>query len=547
VTVGEKRNVTAQRDTILRCKGWRQEAILRMLENTLEVGERPEDLIVYAGSARAARDWDSYDRIVAALTRMEEDQTLVVQSGKPIGLFTTHRLSPLVLMANANVVGHWGIGAAFQALVDQGLTAYAGMTAGAWQYIGAQGILQGAYETLMAAARALFGGSLAGRFVVTAGLGGMGGAQPLAGVLAGAAILAVEADPRRVERRLREGYLQRRCDDLDVCLDARERGAALSAGLVGNAATVLPELVRRGLTPDLVTDQTTTDPVGGYVPAGISAEQAERMRVSDRETLVVRGRESIAAQMRAMLELGRRGAEIFEYGNGLRAAARDAGVADAFEMGGFVERYIRPLFCQGIGPFRWIALSGDPRDIHAIDDLILEHFQGDPVTDWIAKARANVRFTGLPARIGWLGHGQRARLALLVNEAVADGRISAPVSFTRDHLDSGSVAAPYRETERMRDGSDAIADWPLLNALLTCASHADLVAIHGHMGALQSAGVTLVADGTAQAAERLSRTLTNDTGLGVLRHADAGYETAQQTAREAGLGLGSSASGKGDG
>ncbi len=546
MAVGGKRNVTAQRGTALRCKGWRQEALLRLLENTLEVGERPEELVIYAGSARAARDWDSFDRIVAALQRMEEDQTLVVQSGKPIGLFPTHRLSPLVLMANANVVGHWGTGDAFQALVDQGLTAYAGMTAGAWQYIGAQGILQGAYETFMAAARALFGGSLAGRLVVTAGLGGMGGAQPLAGVLAGAAILVVEADPRRVDRRQREGYLQRRCDDLDealrLCLDARGRGEALSVGLVGNAATVLPALVRRGLTPDLVTDQTTTDPVGGYVPAGISAEQAERMRASDRETLVARGRESIAAQMRAMLELGRRGAEIFEYGNGLRAAARDA-----FEMGGFVERYIRPLFCQGIGPFRWIALSGDPRDIHTVDDLILEHFQGNPVTDWIAKARANVPFTGLPARIGWLGHGQRARLALLVNGAVADGRISAPVSFTRDHLDAGSVAAPYRETERMRDGSDAIADWPLLNALLTCASHADLVAIHGHMGALQSAGVTLVADGTAQAAERLSRALTNDTGLGVLRHADAGYEMAQQTAREAGLGLGASASGKGDG
>ncbi len=542
MAVGGKRNVTAYRGTTPRCKGWRQEAILRLLENTLEVGERPEELVIYAGSARAARDWDSFDRIVAALRRMEEDQTLVVQSGKPVGLFPTHRLAPIVIMANANVVGHWGIGDQFQALVDQGLTAYAGMTAGAWQYIGAQGILQGTYETFMAAARALFGGSLAGRLVVTAGLGGMGGAQSLAGVLAGAAILVVEADPRRVERRLREGYLQRRCADLDealrLCLDARERGAALSVGLVGNAATVLPALVRRGLTPDLVTDQTTTDLVGGYVPAGIDAEDAERMRVSDRETLVARGRESIAVQMRAMLELGRRGAEIFEYGNGLRAAARDAGVADAFEMGGFVERYIRPLFCQGIGPFRWIALSGDPQDIHTIDDLLLEHFQGNPVTDWITKARANVPFTGLPARIGWLGHGQRARLALLVNAAVADGRISAPVSFTRDHLDSGSVAAPYRETEHMRDGSDAIADWPLLNALLTCASHADLVAIHGHMGNLQSAGVTLVADGSAQAAERLSRALTNDTGLGVLRHADAGYETAQQAAREAGLGLG---------
>jgi len=537
----QEKKVTAYRGTTLRCKGWRQEAILRMLENNLEVGEKPDELIIYAGHARAARDWPSFDRIVAALKTMDEDQTLVVQSGKPVGLFQTHPLSAIVVLANANVVGPWGSGAAFQDLIDKGLTAYAGMTAGAWQYIGSQGILQGTYETFMGAARALFGGTLAGRFVVTAGLGGMGGAQPLAGVLAGAAILVVEADPRRVDRRLREGYLQRRSDDLDealrLCLDARAAGQALSVGLVGNIAAVLPELARRGVTPDIVTDQTATDLINGYIPVGVSAEEAEMMRARDRETLAARGRASIAAHMRAMLELGRRGAEIFEYGNGLRAQARDAGVNDAFAMGVFTERYIRPLFCRGIGPFRWIALSGDPRDIYTIDDLILEHFQGNPVTDWIDKARRHVRFTGLPARIGWLGHGERARLGLLVNEAVADGRVSAPVSFTRDHLDAGSVAAPYRETERMKDGSDAIADWPLLNALLNCASHADLVAIHSHMGGAQSAGVTLVADGSARAAERIERTLTNDTALGVLRYADAGYEEAQETARAAGLGL----------
>ena len=542
MTADVRPRVTAGRGAMPRCKGWRQEAILRMLENNLEVGEKPEELIIYAGHARAARDWASFDRIVAALKTMSEEQTLVVQSGKPIGLFTTHALSPIVLMANANVVGRWSSGEEWQALLDKGLTMYAGMTAGAWQYIGSQGILQGTYETFMGAARAHFGGTLAGRFVVTAGLGGMGGAQPLAGVLAGAAILVVEADERRVQRRLREGYLQHRSDDLDealrLCLGARERGEAISVGLVGNIAAVLPELPRRDIVPDVVTDQTTTGLLSGYIPLGLSPDEVERMKVTDREALQRRGGETIAVHMRALLELGRRGAEIFEYGNGLRAQAREAGVADAFEMGVFTERYIRPLFCRGIGPFRWIALSGNPDDIYAIDEIILEHFQGDPVTDWIAKARAHVQFTGLPARIGWLGHGQRGKLALLVNQAVAERRISAPVSFTRDHLDAGSVAAPYRETEAMKDGSDAIADWPLLNALLNCASHADLVAIHSHGGYMQSAGVTLVADGTPQAAERLSRALSNDTGLGVLRYADAGYETAVETARRAGLGLG---------
>jgi urocanate hydratase len=465
-----RRGVTAFRGTALRCKGWRQEAILRMLENNLETAEKPEELIVYAGMARAARDWPSYDRIVAALKSMDEDQTLVVQSGKPIGLFTTHKLAPIVVMANANAVGQWGVREEFQKLMDKGLTAYAGMTAGAWQYIGSQGILQGTYETFMAAGRKHFGGSLAGRFVVTAGLGGMGGAQPLAGVLAGATILVVEADRRRVERRLREGYLQHQADDLDaalqLCLEARDRGEAISVGLVGNAGAVLPELVRRGIVPDIVTDQTATNLLNGYIPVGLSPQEVAELRATDRATLIRRGQETIRAHIGAMLELSRRGAEVFEYGNGLREIAFEAGVTDAFEMGIFTERYIRPLFCQGIGPFRWIALSGDPADIHTIDELVLEHFQGNPVVDWIATARQHIRFTGLPARIGWLGHGERARLALLVNEAVAQGRVSAPISFTRDHLDAAAAAFPYRETERMKDGSDAIADWPLLDALL---------------------------------------------------------------------------------
>jgi urocanate hydratase len=415
------------------------------------------------------------------------------------------------------------------------------MTAGAWGYIGSQGILQGTYETFMGAARQHFGGTLAGRLIVTAGLGGMGGAQPLAGVLAGAAILVVEADSTHVDRRLQEGYLQHRSDDVDealrLCLGAKQRGEAISVGLVGNIAAVLPELVRRDIVPDIVTDQTTTDLLAGYVPLGLSPVEAEQLKTRDRATLKRRGQETIAIHMRAMLELGRRGAEIFEYGNGLREQARDVGVDDAFDMGIFTERYIRPLFCQGIGPFRWIALSGDADDIHTIDDIVLEHFHGNPITDWIVKVRTHVKFTGLPARIGWLGHGERTRLGLLVNEAVAARRIAAPVAFTRDHLDAGSVAAPHRETERMKDGSDAIADWPLLNALLNCASHADLVAIHSHGGYIQSAGVTLVADGTPQAAERLNRALTNDTGLGVLRYADAGYEAAIDSARQAGLGL----------
>jgi urocanate hydratase len=541
VAISTDRNIKAQRGRELRCKGWRQEAILRMLENNLENAERPEELIVYAGSAKAARDWESYDRIVEALTTMEEDQTLVVQSGKPVGLFRTHRLSPIAVIANGNVVGRWGNMAGWQELIDAGLSVFAGMTAGAWQYIGSQGILQGTYETFMAAGRKHFGGSLAGRLVVTAGLGGMGGAQPLAGVLAGAAILVVEADPERIDRRLREGYLQHRSDDLEGALElvlaARDRRQAISVGLVANIADVLDALLERGITPDIVTDQTTVDPIRGYVPRGMTAAECDELRASDRDELIRRADATLIDHIRALLEFQRRGAEVFEYGNGLRARAQLLGVEDAFEIGVFTERYIRPLFCEGVGPFRWLAISGNPQDIYEIDEIILEQFAGEPITHWITAARAAVQFTGLPARIGWLGYGDRRKLGLLVNEAVASGRISGPIAFTRDHLDSGSVAAPVRETERMLDGSDGIADWPILNALLNTASHADLVAVHGFGGQAQSAGATTIADGSEQAAEKLSAVLTNDPGIGVLRHADAGYETAIATAARNGLGF----------
>ncbi|HET6174957.1 MAG TPA: urocanate hydratase [Gaiellales bacterium] len=541
MAISAERNIKAQRGGELRCKGWRQEAILRMLENNLENAERPEELIVYAGSAKAARDWESFDRIVEALKTMDEDQTLVVQSGKPIGLFRTHRLSPIVVIANGNVVGRWASMAGSQELIDAGLLIFGGMTAGAWQYIGSQGILQGTYETFMAAGRKLFGGSLKGRLVVTAGLGGMGGAQPLAGVLAGAATLIVEVDPDRVDRRLHEGYLQHRSDDLEsalgLVLGAKERGAAISVGLVANIADVLDALLERGVIPDIVTDQTTTDPIRGYVPRGMTAAECDELRASDREELIRRADITLLDHIGAMLEFQRRGAEVFEYGNGLRARAQMLGREDAFEMGVFTERYIRPLFCQGIGPFRWLAISGNPQDIYEVDELILEQFEGEPITDWISAAREAVQFTGLPARIGWLGYGDRRKLGLLVNDAVASGRISGPIAFTRDHLDSGSVAAPVRETERMRDGSDGVADWPILNALLNTASHADLVAVHGFGGQAQSAGATTVADGTAQAAERLGAVLTNDPGIGVLRYADAGYEAAIETAHRNGLGF----------
>ncbi len=540
IPVRRGKEVKAARGNELRCLGWRQEAILRLLENNLENAEDPDHLVIYMSIARAARDWNAFDRIVATLTTLREDQTFVMQSGKPVGVFPGQTTTPLVIMANGNLVGEWSQDESRRQLDDKGLTIYPGMTAGAWQYIGSQGILQGTYETFMAVARTHFGGTLAGRLLLTSGCGGMSGAQPLAGKLAGAATLVVEVDQARIDRRIASGYCDASTADLDeairLWLAARDEKRPLALALCANAAAVLPEIARRGILPDIVTDQTFPDPLKGYVPVELSVEEARAMRTRDPDRLIALARKSVAAHVRAMLDFLKRGAVVFEYGNELRAHAQDAGVEDAFSMRSFVDLYIRPLFCQGIGPFRWIAVSGNPQDIYTIDDMILQSFSANhPIVSWIEKAREHVQFTGLPARIGWLGYGERSRLGLMVNEAIASGRISGPVAFTRDHLDSGSAAMPHRETENMRDGSDAIADWPLLNALLNCASGADLVAIHGLGSSGVSAGVTIVADGNPATAERLKRVLDGDPGIGVLRHADAGYDIAVERARESGL------------
>jgi urocanate hydratase len=540
IPVRRGKEVKAERGATLRCKGWRQEAILRLLENNIENAEDPDNLVIYMSIARAARDWKSFDRIVAALTTMREDQTLIMQSGKPIGLFPGQTTTPLVIMANGAIVGEWSQEESRRKLDDMGLTIMPGMTAAAWQYIGSQGILQGTYETFMAIGRQHFGGTLAGRLLLTSGCGGMSGAQPLAGKLAGASTLVIEVDQARIDRRIASGYCDLTTDNLDDAVmrwrSASEERRPLALALCANAAVVLPELARRGILPDIVTDQTFPDSLKGYVPAELSLEEARAMRKSDPEKLIALARRSIGVHLRAMLGFLDRGAIVFEYGNGLRAEAKAAGVEDAFRMGSFVDLYIRPLFCQGIGPFRWIAVSGEPQDIYTIDDMILETFSSNhPISSWIRKAREHVKFTGLPARIGWLGYGERSRLALMVNEAVASGKISGPIAFTRDHLDSGSVAMPHRETENMKDGSDAIADWPLLNALLNCSSGADLVAIHGLGSRGVSAGVTIVADGAPATAERLKRVLDGDPGIGILRHADAGYDIAIEQAERTGL------------
>lgn len=532
--------IIAARGPVLRCKGWRQETILRLLENNLENAESPADLVVYMSWAKAARNWESFDRTVSALKRLEEDQTLVMQSGKPAGIFPSQGTTPLVLMANGNVVGAWAGDDDFRALEAKGLTVMPGMTAAAWQYIGSQGILQGTFETFSAVARQHFSGSLAGRLIVTGGCGGMSGAQPLAGQLSGAAILVVEVDPERIKRRVATGYCQRMTSSLDEALqwavEARSSRQGLSIGLVGNIATVLSELVARGITPDVVTDQTICDPLRGYVPEGLSVAAMQALRDGDSEALKQRSLATVAKHVRAMLVLKERGAVVFEYGNNLRKHALEAGVSDAFRFGSFIELYIRPLFCDGVGPFRWIAVSGDPTDIHTIDDLVMDLFPADHrISNWIKTARQHVQFTGLPARIGWLGHGERKRLALAVNDLVNRGELKGPIAFTRDHLDSGSAALPHRETENMVDGSDAISDWPLLNALLNCASGADLVAIHGLGNWGQSAGVTTIATGSADAAARLARVMDNDTAIGIVRHADAGYASAEAAALREGL------------
>ena len=543
------RTVRAPRGTTLSCRGWIQEAALRMLMNNLdpEVAERPDDLVVYGGTGRAARSWDAFEAICRTLRTLGNDETLLVQSGKPVGVFRTHEDAPRVLIANANLVGRWATWDRFRELERQGLIMFGQMTAGSWIYIGTQGILQGTYETFGAVGRRHFGGSLAGRSILTGGLGGMGGAQPLAATMNGGVMLAVEVDPHRIERRLETRYLDVATESLDDALAQVERAKrtreALSVGLRGNCAEVLPELVRRGWVPDVLTDQTSAhDPLNGYVPAGLEVEAAAALRASDPDEYQRRSRGSIAEHVRAMLALQQAGAVAFDYGNNIRTEALDQGVGNAFDIPGFVPEYVRPLFCEGKGPFRWAALSGDPQDLYRTDDLVLELFPEDAhLANWIRLARERVAFQGLPARICWLGQGERARFGLALNDLVRSGAITAPVVIGRDHLDTGSVASPFRETEGMRDGSDAIADWPILNALLNTASGASWVSFHhgGGVGIGNSlhAGQVIVADGTAGAARRLERVLTNDPGIGVARHADAGYEAAVETAARHGIRL----------
>jgi urocanate hydratase len=547
--MSEARVIRAPRGAKLNCKGWHQEAALRCLMNNLDpdVAEAPQDLVVYGGAGKAARNWPAFEAIVRELLALENDETLLVQSGKPVAVFRTHEYAPRVLIANSNLVGAWANWEHFHELERKGLMMYGQMTAGSWIYIGTQGIVQGTFETFAAMADRHFNGSLAGRLVVSGGMGGMGGAQPLAATLNGAVFLGIEVDPARIERRVRTGYCDRMAqtldEALDICEDAREQKRAVSVGLVGNCAEVLPEIVRRGLRVDAVTDQTSAhDALNGYVPAGVSLEEAAEMRERDPHGYIERSLASMARHVEAMLALKRAGAIAFDYGNNIRKQALDAGCSDAFEIPGFVPEYIRPLFCEGKGPFRWVALSGDAEDIRKTDDLALELFPEDrTLSRWLTLARDRVHFQGLPARICWLGYGERAEMGEAINELVRRGELRAPIAIGRDHLDTGSVASPFRETEGMLDGTDAVADWPILNALLNTASGASWVSFHhgGGVGIGYSlhAGQVSVADGTAEAARRLNRVLTNDPGLGVARHVDAGYEEAEKTARLKGLNI----------
>lgn len=536
--------VRAPRGSEISCKGWLQEAALRMIMNNLdpEVAEAPDELVVYGGSGKAARNWDCFDAIVRTLRELDEDETLLVQSGKPVGVFKTHRNAPRVLLANSNLVGDWATWDHFRDLERKGLMMYGQMTAGSWIYIGTQGILQGTYETLAELARQHFGGSLKGRLVLTGGMGGMSGAQPLSVTMNGGVCLDVEVDPERVQKRLDTGYCDRAVDDLDEALamvnQALEAGEPLSVGLIGNCADVHPELVRRGVTPDVVTDQTSAhDALNGYVPGGMPLGEALTLRRSDPERYIELSMKSMADHVRAILTMKERGAVAFDYGNNLRGQAQTAGVANAFDYPGFVPAYIRPLFCMGKGPFRWVALSGDPEDIYKTDEVILREFPEDEaLARWIRLAREKVHFQGLPSRICWLGYGERARFGNIINDMVASGEISAPIVIGRDHLDSGSVASPYRETEGMKDGTDAVADWPILNALLNAVGGATWISFHhgGGVGIGKSlhAGMVIVADGTPEAGERLTRVLTTDPGTGIMRHADAGYDLAVEWARK---------------
>src|SRR5712691_10702782 len=538
------RTIRAPRGPQISAKSWLTEAPLRMLMNNLdpEVAEKPHELVVYGGIGRAARDWESFDRMVAALRDLEADETLCVQSGKPVGVFRTHADAPRVLIANSNLVPHWATLDHFNELDRKGLMMYGQMPAGSWIYIGSQGIVQGTYETFAELGRRHYGGSLAGRWILTAGLGGMGGAQPLAATMAGACLLAIECQPSRIEMRLKSGYLDMQAKDLDEALAMIERACrerrAISVGVIGNAAEMVPELVRRGVKPDAVTDQTSAhDPINGYLPAGWTLAEWEARRASDPKGVERAAKESMAVHVTAMLDFWRRGVPTLDYGNNIRQMAKDTGVADAFEFPGFVPAYIRPLFCRGVGPFRWAALSGDPEDIFRTDAKVKELMPNDRhLHNWLDLAKSRIKFQGLPARICWVGLGDRHRLGLAFNEMVASGELKAPIVIGRDHLDSGSVASPNRETEAMRDGSDAVSDWPLLNALLNCASGATWVSIHHGggvgMGFSQHAGMVIVADGTEAAAKRLERVLTNDPASGVMRHADAGYDIAIECARQ---------------
>jgi len=543
------RTVRAAHGTTLTARSWLTEAPLRMLMNNLdpEVAERPQDLVVYGGIGRAARNWECYEYIVACLKDLGDDETLLIQSGKPVGVFRTHADAPRVLIANSNLVPHWATWEHFNELDRKGLMMYGQMTAGSWIYIGSQGIVQGTYETFVEMGRRHFDGNLAGRWIFTAGLGGMGGAQPLAATMAGASMLAVECRPDRIARRIETGYLDVAAQSLDEALEHLERARhshrAVSVGLVGNAGEVLRELLRRGVRPDALTDQTSAhDPVNGYLPDDWTLAQWDRMRVEDPQAVASAARQSMARHVEAMLEFNAQGVAVFDYGNNIRQVALDEGVTKAFDFPGFVPAYIRPLFCRGIGPFRWVALSGDPEDIYRTDAKVKELIPNDPhLHNWLDMARERIQFQGLPARICWVGLGDRHRLGLAFNEMVARGELTAPVVIGRDHLDSGSVASPNRETEAMRDGSDAVSDWPLLNALLNTASGATWVSIHHGggvgMGFSQHAGVVIVCDGTPAAAKRIERVLWNDPATGVMRHADAGYTEAMDCARERGLRL----------
>src|SRR5438270_2994642 len=539
-----KRLIRAARGTERSCKGWHQEAALRMLMNNLdpEVAEAPDRLIVYGGTGRSARNWECFDAIVRSLRGLENDETLLVQSGKPVGKFRTHDEAPRVLIANSNLVGYWSNYEQFNKLERLGLTMYGQMTAGSWIYIGSQGIVQGTFETFGAAGEKHFDGNLAGKLIVSGGLGGMGGAQPLAATMNGACFIGVEVDPARIEKRLATGYCDHIVESLDQALqlvdEARKARRTVSVGLVGNCADVLPEMVKRNFVPDLLTDQTSAhDALNGYVPNQISLAEAIALRAKNPDEYIKRSMQAMADHVRAMLELQKRGAITFDYGNNIRTQAKKAGVENAYDIPGFVPEYIRPLFCEGRGPFRWVALSGDPEDIYRTDRLAAEMFpQDETLARWLPLARERIRFQGLPARICWLGYGERARFGLAINRLVRDGELRAPIVIGRDHLDAGSVASPFRETEGMRDGSDAIADWPLLNALLNTAAGASWISIHhgGGVGIGNSihAGMVVVADGTPLGREKLERVLTTDPGTGVMRHADAGYPHAIDFARE---------------